>query len=116
MSKIWHNIHPDFKLNGEAHTLPSLQKTASDLIAFGKAYEIEMGQFLLDWLNENETLRLKTSGSTGDPKTISIKKVYVICLVVDMVITAGAVNKLGKNSIPSFLIPFLRIDFADRDI
>ncbi|RNC90205.1 MAG: O-succinylbenzoic acid--CoA ligase [Allomuricauda sp.] len=78
MSKIWHNIHPDFKLNGEALTLPSLQKIARDLIAFGEAYEIEMGHFLTDWLNENDNLSIKTSGSTGEPKTISIKKVFCI--------------------------------------
>lgn len=40
----------------------------------GEAYEKVTGNFLIDWLNNNDYLYVNTSGSTGQPKAIKLKK------------------------------------------
>ena len=62
------NIHPSFKINGESF-LESL-----DLISFFKEKGIEGVAFLEEWFDEKEYVLAKTSGSTGVPKEIKIKK------------------------------------------
>ena len=37
-------------------------------------FEKSIGDFLLDWLDNNDFIVAKTSGSTGAPKTITLKK------------------------------------------
>ncbi|MCU4156941.1 AMP-binding protein [Carboxylicivirga sp. A043] len=37
-----------------------------------------IGQFLSDWLNDNDFIELQTSGSTGTPKIIKVKKVAMV--------------------------------------
>ena len=62
------NIHPSFKINGEKLQAPK------KLISFLKEKEIEGVSFLEEWFDQKEYVVVKTSGSTGVPKVIKIKK------------------------------------------
>jgi O-succinylbenzoic acid--CoA ligase len=72
------NIHPGFKLNRKHYNAQSLLTLAESLNAVGDSEEKEMAAFLLDWLYPRETVLVKTSGSTGDPKTITLSKAKMI--------------------------------------
>jgi O-succinylbenzoic acid--CoA ligase len=68
------NIHNRFKINGVHLDKEALFQLAWSSIKEGEVYEKEMGEFLLDWLDDKETIQLTTSGTTGTPKIIKIKK------------------------------------------
>ena len=68
------NIHNRFKINGVHLDKEALFQLAYSSIKEGEAYEKELGEFLLDWLDDKETIQLTTSGTTGTPKIIKIKK------------------------------------------
>jgi len=44
------------------------------LVKEGELFSKIIGDFLLDWLDNKDYILVKTSGSTGEPKTISLKK------------------------------------------
>ncbi|TYC14855.1 AMP-binding protein [Bizionia gelidisalsuginis] len=67
-------IHPHFKLNGSAFTTTTLKEKAHFFIEEGAVFEKEIGEFLLQWLEDSPVLHAKTSGSTGAPKAIEIQK------------------------------------------
>lgn len=71
------NIHPAFRLNGIPYNAEELKEVAYSLIKEGLKHEIEIGDFLLDWLAHSETLAVRTSGSTGYPKTIKLWKIHM---------------------------------------
>lgn len=68
------NIHNRFKINGIHLDKEALFQFAYSSIKEGEVYEKELGEFLLDWLDDKETIQLTTSGTTGTPKIITIKK------------------------------------------
>jgi O-succinylbenzoic acid--CoA ligase len=68
------NIHNRFKINGVHLDKEALFQLAYSSIKEGEVYEKELGEFLLDWLDDKETIQLTTSGTTGTPKIITIKK------------------------------------------
>ena len=70
--------HPSFKLNGSSFNKEALQSVAYSLIKEGLPFEVAIGDFLLDWLDNNKTIQVKTSGSTGIPKTISLNKEHMV--------------------------------------
>jgi len=70
-------LHPEFQLNGSCYTTEELKEHAYTLVKEGEPYEISIGAFLLDWLTEELTLTVRTSGSTGAPKSIVIKKEHM---------------------------------------
>ncbi len=67
-------LHPEFRLNGSSYNVDELKAQAYSLIKEGEHYEISIGDFLLDWLSNDLTITINTSGSTGIPKHIEIKK------------------------------------------
>ena len=71
-------IHPKFKLNGQSHHIESLKGQAYNFIKEGEPYEESVGNFLLDWLNDKKYIKVRTSGSTGAPKAIKIKKRHMV--------------------------------------
>lgn len=71
-------LHPSFKLNGSSFTKEELLSVGYSLIKEGQPYEVPIGDFLLDWLGNNKTIQVKTSGSTGIPKTIALKKEHMV--------------------------------------
>lgn len=74
----WHNIHPDFRLNGIGFSTKELVKIGQHLSIEGESFEKSIGDFLCDWTSDASTLEVQTSGSTGNPKTIALKKEHMV--------------------------------------
>jgi O-succinylbenzoic acid--CoA ligase len=70
-------VHPKFKLNGVSHSIATLRAQGYAFIKEGEPYEESVGSFLLDWLDDKSYVNVKTSGSTGAPKAIKIKKIHM---------------------------------------
>lgn len=68
------NIHNRFKIKGIHLDKEALLQLAYSYIKEGKPFEKEIGEFILDWLDESESVQLMTSGTTGSPKLITLKK------------------------------------------
>ncbi|MDG1961540.1 MAG: AMP-binding protein [Flavobacteriaceae bacterium] len=73
---LWHS---DFKLNGLSFsTVSELLDFAQDLIDQGEAHEILMAQFFIKWFDQTPDVLVKTSGSTGQPKVMTLAKERMI--------------------------------------
>lgn len=68
------SVHESFKFNGVHFNEKELSHKAEHFINEGKDFEREIGQFLLDWFDNTDFISLTTSGTTGKPKLIKIKK------------------------------------------
>jgi O-succinylbenzoic acid--CoA ligase len=71
-------LHPQFKLNGLAFTQEELKEVSYSLIKEGEDFEKEIGDFILDWLSDDAELTIRTSGSTGVPKRVGLKKRHMV--------------------------------------
>ena len=78
MNTPWKYIHPKFKLNGLSYQSDGLFAIAKDLINSGAHYEISIGNFIQEWLDNNDYVIVKTSGSTGVPKNLDLSKQKMI--------------------------------------
>ena len=76
MNKL--SLHQDFSIHGRTISFDDLTEVSYSLIKEGEEFEKQIGEFLLDWIDDSQTLFVKTSGSTGQPKTISLKKDHMI--------------------------------------
>lgn len=74
MKITYKNVHNRFKLNGVHFSKDDLCRIAFSYIKDGEEYQHHIGQFLLDWFDENDYVTVKTSGTTGKPKQIEISK------------------------------------------
>ncbi|GAA3640627.1 AMP-binding protein [Flavivirga jejuensis] len=74
MTPKYNKVHNRFKLNGIHYTYEDLMEVAYSFVKEGLPYETFIGEFLLDWLDHNDFIVVNTSGSTGIPKPISIRK------------------------------------------
>ncbi len=74
MTPKYNKVHNRFKLNGVSYTYEDLMEVAYSFVKEGELYESNIGEFLLDWLDQNDFIIVNTSGSTGTPKPISINK------------------------------------------
>ncbi|MUU76975.1 AMP-binding protein [Winogradskyella endarachnes] len=74
MTPTYEKVHNRFKFNGLHFKHEELKEVAYSLIKEGKPYERITGNFLIDWLNNKDFLIVNTSGSTGYPKQIKLKK------------------------------------------
>lgn len=74
MIPTYDKIHLKFKLNGSSYDKEDLKEVSYSLIKEGETYERVIGNFLLDWLDEKDTVEVQTSGSTGTPKIVSVSK------------------------------------------
>ncbi len=61
-------LHTDFKCDGKAFHTPK------ELIAYTQNHYPEVALFLKQWFNNKDFIEVKTSGSTGIPKTIKLSK------------------------------------------
>ncbi|WP_445732258.1 AMP-binding protein [Mariniflexile sp.] len=68
------NVHIKFKLDNVSYKHEDLMEVAYSYVKEGEPYQQELGNFLLDWLDEKDYVIAKTSGSTGRPKKLKIKK------------------------------------------
>lgn len=71
-------VHVRFKLNDYHYSHEDLMEVAYSFVKEGVSYEKELGEFLLDWLDQHDYIKVRTSGSTGKPKEIEIKKEAMI--------------------------------------
>lgn len=67
-------VHNRFKYNGIYYNQEDLKDVAYSLIKEGEPFEKQIGNFLLDWLDDKDHLFINTSGSTGIPKPIKTSK------------------------------------------
>jgi len=74
MIPTYDKVHNRFKLNNKTYTYNGLNEVAYAFIKEGKPFEKALGDFLADWLDSKDYIKTKTSGTTGKPKTIKIKK------------------------------------------
>lgn len=75
MRKVtYKNIHNFFKFNGVHFDSNGLRVAAYYLIKEGNEHEKAIGDFLLDWFDDNPYIDLQTSGTTGAPKIIRKNK------------------------------------------
>jgi len=70
----YHYVHPHFKLNGFHLSEDDLCRIAYSFIKEGEAYERAVGDFVLDWFDQNSFIEMHTSGTTGAPKRIRVDK------------------------------------------
>lgn len=62
-------------IDGKHHSAEQLLNLALSLVSPGKSdWEQALGNFLRQWLDENDTVEVMTSGSTGLPKPVFIGK------------------------------------------
>lgn len=74
MTPHYSKIHNKFKLNNTSYLPQELSEIAYSLIKEGLPFEKNIGNFLLDWLDNKSYLIVNTSGSTGKPKPIKLSK------------------------------------------
>ena len=74
MTPTFDKIHLKFKLNANYYDAEDLKEVAYSLVKEGAPYEKVMGDFLMDWLDSNDYIDVKTSGSTGQPKLMKVSK------------------------------------------
>ncbi len=87
-------IHPKFKFNGIHYNFWDLQELAYSLVKEGRDFEKSIGNFLLDWLDDSDSLEARTSGSTGSPKIIALKKEHM----ANSALATGSFFKMGPGT------------------
>ncbi|NVK51662.1 MAG: AMP-binding protein [Flavobacteriaceae bacterium] len=64
-------FHADFKLNNNSFS------TSNEIVAYAATLSEVIAHFLNDWFSTNDFIEVQTSGSTGNPKIIQLKKEFV---------------------------------------
>lgn len=67
-------VHNQFKMNGFHFNKHDMLRIAYSFIKEGEDFEKSVGEFFLDWFDDNDFMNLQTSGTTGSPKIIKIQK------------------------------------------
>ncbi|WP_452231256.1 AMP-binding protein [Lacinutrix sp. MEBiC02404] len=70
----YNKIHNRFKLNESSFLYEELKEVAYSHVKEGLPFEKNIGDFLIDWLDDKDYVLVQTSGSTGKPKTIKLQK------------------------------------------
>ncbi|HMB62728.1 MAG TPA: AMP-binding protein [Eudoraea sp.] len=78
MKKVWTKIRHGFKFNGSSFNREELKEVAYSLVKEGEDYEIEIGDFLLDWLTDSPTVTVSSSGSTKAPEMLHLRKEHMV--------------------------------------
>ena len=81
-------LHPSFELNGTSF------KNTQELLFFSESLSNSIHIFLKQFFDEADAIKLQTSGSTGSPKLIEIKKEYM----VNSALATGDFFELGKGT------------------
>lgn len=71
-------IHPCFSIEGRPMAVNDLRELGYSYIKEGVDFQVQIGKFILEWIDDSPTLKVQTSGSTGVPKTIGLKKEYMV--------------------------------------
>jgi len=94
-------LHPKFRFNGHQLSQEELVEVAYSLIKEGEDFEIAIGDFLLDWFSPHPEIEVKTSGSTGNPKPIKLKKEQM----VNSAMATGEFFELNENDKALLCLP-----------
>ncbi|MDB2606992.1 AMP-binding protein [Zobellia sp.] len=78
INQTYKELHEQFKLNGNSYSIEEMKEVAYSLVKEGEDFEKEIGDFLIDWLDNKPTITVHTSGSTGNPKPILLKKEQMV--------------------------------------
>lgn len=70
-------IHPNFKLNGRSFSSSDALKSFAKELTEQEGEDRFIGMFILEWMNNDDFILVQTSGSTGIPKQIKLKKEQV---------------------------------------
>ncbi|MFP5439841.1 MAG: AMP-binding protein [Bacteroidia bacterium] len=87
-------VHPEFRLNGYHLGANELRGVGYDFIKEGTLHEQPIGDFLLDWFDDKDYVEIRTSGTTGTPKLIRIKKQHM----VNSAVATGAFFDVGART------------------
>ena len=68
------NVHNHFKFNGVHLGREQLCTVAYSFIKEGADFQKALGDFLIDWFDDNTYIEMNTSGTTGAPKLIRVEK------------------------------------------
>ena len=74
----YQNVHNKFKLNGFHLDRDDLCRVAYSFIKEGDDFEKPVGDFILDWFDDNDYIEMHTSGSTGIPKIMRVPKLAMV--------------------------------------
>lgn len=74
MIPSYNKVHLKFKLNGHHYNQEDIKEVAYSLIKEGLPFEQAVGDFLIDWLDSKNFIKVKTTGTTGKPKVIKLQK------------------------------------------
>ncbi len=95
------NLHPDFCWQGKKRSKDELLLLAQTYCAEKIAYWTPIGQFFIDWFNDSSTITVQTSGSTGAPKKMRVKKQYM----VNSAMATGTFFNLPANTTALLCMP-----------
>lgn len=88
-------LHPSFKFNGlRFQDAEEIVLFAYKLKETGASYERAIASFIIKWFNNKPYVKVKTSGSTGDPKKIEILKEHM----VHSAFATGVYFKMGADN------------------
>jgi O-succinylbenzoic acid--CoA ligase len=71
-------IHPNFMFNGRSLNHEGLMTVAYSYVKEGDIWEQQIGDFILNWLDDFDVMTVYTSGSTGAPRAYKLDKQYMI--------------------------------------
>ena len=90
------SFHKSFQINGKIFS------RSEDLVKFSQSISKETNQFLREWFSSDSHIVVKTSGSTGNPKSIHLRKDFMI----NSALATGSYFQLGENTKALCCLPF----------
>ena len=82
------SFHTSFQINGESFT------NSEELVQFSQSISNEINQFLRAWFSTDPHIVVMTSGSTGSPKSIHLRKDFM----VNSALATGRYFQLGEHT------------------
>ena len=82
-------MHADFRLDGISYNRDSLLSFSHVLCNAKNEHQIELGEFLIEWLSDSPDIKLQTSGSTGKPTEIIAQKSMLAASAMTTINTLG---------------------------
>ena len=82
------SFHTSFQINGKIFS------NSEELIKYSQSISKEINQFLREWFSTDSHVVVKTSGSTGNPKNIHLRKDFMI----NSALATGRYFQLGENT------------------
>jgi O-succinylbenzoic acid--CoA ligase len=71
-------LNKAFQLNNKYYSVETINILAKHFIENGTQNEIQLGNFILNWIDDSDEIQLQTSGTTSKPTTICISKAAFI--------------------------------------